>query len=243
MPDAVTPEPMNCIYSPPADIFPPPENFPEERVKIYIGSGHAAADPQQLERHHIRGVLNVAYDVDDQPVGYDYPYEPPPEELSEKPEIRHYRQQFAKVGLIDGYGNIANHMSIIAAVYMAEQLLTFPPRSRICPDIVIGYKRGNLLIHCWKGFSRSVTVSALYIWYKFGVQLGDPEIRSFLQLYNEIKAARGNSTAPVTTQPDAECVPDDTTGLTHVPPSCGLQQAALEITSKYRALFPGMELA
>lgn len=243
-----SPANMNAVYSPPAGLFPPPANFPDPQVTIFVGDGYSAAKAPQLEQFNILGVLNVAYDLDDQPLDDEYPQGLAPDPFRPAPvpvsaaaaPLQRYRQQFAKVGLIDGYGNLAQNMSILAAVYMADQLFTFPP-GKPCPALVNQYERGNLLIHCWSGRSRSVTVAALYIWYKFGVQLGDPKLTSFAQVYDQVKTARGDSTSPVS--PGAACVPKDPTGLTETPPTCGMQQAALEITSTYKALFPSITLA
>ncbi len=126
------------------------------------------------------------------------PYRPSPPPQS-RYNIQRYQQQFAKVGLIDGYGNIPNHMAVIAAVYMADQLMTFPYGGEaVCPPLRNVYTRGNLLIHCWSGGSRSVTVAALYIWYKFGVQLQDPSLKSFSEVYDTVKSLRGDLIQPIT---------------------------------------------
>ncbi len=248
---------MTSVYSVPSKLFPPPPNFPNKQVEIFVGDGFSAAIVDQLEQFNVEGILNVAYDLDDQPSDDEHsqglaldPNRPAPDTaqgLDGEIKLQRYKQQFAKVGLIDGYGNIANQMSIISAVYMAEQLFTFPPglfppNDSVCPKLVNDYSRGNLLIHCWSGRSRSVTVAALYIWYKFAVQLQDPHLSSFGDVYNRVKAARGDSLNPVEEQPGAQCVPSNSTRITETPPTCGMQAAAWNIVETYKTLFPVLTL-
>lgn len=242
------PQNMNLVYTAPPDKFPPPLGFKADAVKIYVGDGFSAVNVPQLNAYELWGVLNVAYDLDDQPQGDAYshplledPHRPAPSELGQVQELSRYQQQFAKVGLIDGYGNIPNEMSVLAAVYMAEQLFTFDPDAPdVCPPLVNRYQRGNLLIHCWSGKSRSVTVAALYIWYKFGVQLNDTSLTSFADVYNMVKTKRGDTTEPI--QAGHICTPVDTDGMTEPPPTCGMQTAALHIVDKYATLFPELTL-
>lgn len=244
---------MTSVYAPPSSIFPPPTGFPPDTaVEIFVGDGNSALLVDQLEKYYVWGVLNVAYDLDDQPAADEYnfkllpdPHRPPPAspQGSGLPPLERYKQQFAKVGLIDGYGNIPNQMAVIAAVYMADQLFTFPTDGSdvyVCPPLINQYQRGNLLIHCWSGRSRSVTVAALYIWYKFGIELKDPKLTSFSQVYDMVKTGRDDSTNPITGQPGAQCVPLDSTNLTETPPTCGMQEAALTIVKTYATLFPAI---
>lgn len=250
--DASTLPNMTSVYIPSAGIFPPPKAFPESKVQIFVGDGFAAEDVDKLTQSHIRGVLNVAYDLDDQPPGDEYkqelladPNRPSPNVPQEAKlaKLQRYKQQFAKVGLIDGYGNITNHMAVIAAVYMAEQLFNFPPGGdNVCPPLVNDYERGNLLIHCWSGRSRSVTVAALYIWYKFGVELKDPKLSSFSQVYDEVKRRRGDSLDPISDQSKMICNSSNSTGFTETPPTCGMQEAAFTIVDTYATLFPAITL-
>jgi hypothetical protein len=244
---------MEVVYSPPADLFPPPGGFPQTQVSIYVGNGYAAGDLTALDAAYVRGVLNVAYDLDDQPhlqptlpLNAD-PHRPPPQPRpGSGRELKRYPVQLAKVGLIDGTGNPAGIMALMAAVYTAEQLFCFPGEaSAACPPLVNLAPRGNLLIHCWSGGSRSVTVAALYIWYKFGVQLNDPAINvagrsdaeNFLAVYNHVKAVRGDATGTPTGP--VKCQTGDAPSwVTPPPPTYGMQQGAMELVSTYSALFP-----
>ena len=256
-------------------VHPPPQDVHDGYVRIYVGDGFAAQDVSQLDDYLVRGVLNVAYDLDDRPrtdlvtnvallppvpgtapaAGVPVetvamrPMRPDPDRPAPVPDpdsqpLAHYRQQFAKVGLIDGTANPAGMMGLLAAVYMAEQLFAFPDAGVPCPPLVNRFDRGNLLIHCWSGLSRSVTVAALYIWYRFGVQMNDPEIRkpgrsdqeSFAALYDGVKAARGNDTRPA----ESICCLEGAAPpwLTPAPPTFGMQAAARQLIDTYASLFP-----
>ncbi|MGA2739585.1 MAG: hypothetical protein ABSG65_19365 [Bryobacteraceae bacterium] len=215
---------LTSVYTAPANLFPPPPLFPAPNVQIYVGSWDAASEGALLDQYLIRGVLNVAYDVDDQPsepapipvTGVD-PNRPWQAAVAvhKAQSATHYPQQFAKVGIIDGAGN--NDTTLLAAVYMADQLFTFPPQTPY-PPLKNQYLRGNLLIHCYAGQSRSVTVAALYIYYKFAVYLKDPNLGGFQEVYLSVQQARGDYSPP--------------------PPTPGMQEAAAQITSQYQALFP-----
>ncbi len=241
------------VYSPPADLFPPPSGFPEARVRIFVGNGHAAQDLTALEAAYVWGVLNVAYDLDDHPQAAPSlrlnpdPHRPPPQPRpGSGREPKRHPVQLAKVGLIDGTGNPAGIMALMAAVYMAEQLFCFPTNlEAACPALVNPAPRGNLLIHCWSGGSRSVTVASLYIWYKFGVQSNDPAINvagnsdaaNFLAVYDRVKCLRGHDPTP-TTGPVTCQTGDVPSWLTPAPPTWGMQQGAMALVTAYSALFP-----
>jgi hypothetical protein len=239
------------IYSPPPDRFPPPDGFPEERVSIFVGDGFAAVDARLLDALNIRSVLNVAYNLDDDPrcgdiptqtiVGNDPQRTNPPPPPVPTPLLRSTDQQYAKVGIIDGTGNVTGPRLLMAAVYMADQLFSFLLSEPPCPSNTV-YQRGNLLIHCHSGHSRSVTVASLYIWYRFGVQAGDPTVKrpgrtdleNFHALYRRVQEARGDHPK----KPE-RCAPDPAPDwFTPSPPSWGMQAAAHELVARYAALFP-----
>lgn len=256
---------VTCVYTTPSSILQPSAGFPDPQVSIYVGGMQSPTQFIQLQECKCIGkILNVAYDVDDQPQNDPYNNTPIPNNPNSDPS--HYNQLFAKVGLIDGYGNIPNQMAVIAAVYMAEQLLTFPTGAireggeQVCPSLANPYppasvepdQQRNLLIHCHDGGSRSVTVAALYIWYKFGVQLKDPSLKSFSDVYNMVKNLRGKSTNPITDQNISnyqggpslplsdQGLPLNITNLTEPPPTFGMQKAAFAIVDTYATLFPAL---
>jgi hypothetical protein len=214
---------MNSVYTAPSALFPPPPNFPDANVQIYVGSWQSAVDESAITNNSIEGILNVAYDVDDQPgtssrrltvpdAGHPWQAAHTHPAATGQTASR-YAQQYAKVGLIDGAGNAVATM--LAAVYMADQLFSFPPESVTDP---LNYSRGNLLIHCYAGQSRSVTVAALYIYYKFGLYLGDSSVSNFQTTYSMVQAARNDNDPP--------------------PPTVGMQSMAETILASYTALFP-----
>lgn len=235
------PKNMTLVYTAPGD-----------GRKIFVGDSNAANDTNQLIACGVTGVLNVAYDCDDHP---DFPrvrlaedpYRPGPQasDPGQNPiSSFSFEVQFAKVGLIDGTGNPAGCMGFAAAVYMADQLWRFPSQQDTCPPLVNVYRTGgNLLIHCCSGGSRSVTVAALFIWYRWGATGLDPRLGGFQETYNGVKQARGDSLKPWETG-DGPCIPPRPFPwlargeYTKVPPQVGTQEAALQLTLTYSQLFP-----
>ncbi len=105
------PQHMTSVYTAPSNLFPPPPNFPNNQVEIFVGDGYSAAMVDQLEQFNVEGILNVAYDLDDQPSDDEHSQElaldpnrpspdPPPASYGDI-KLQRYKQQFAKVGLID----------------------------------------------------------------------------------------------------------------------------------------------
>lgn len=227
-------------------VYTVPAGYPDTGRQIFVGSGLAAQCGKQLKACDIYGVLNVAYDVDDQPVfGAGNPQlladpnRPGPEADTNENcgSISRYSHcvQYAKFGLIDGTKNPAGIMALAGAVYMAEQLWSFPSQNTPCPPLVNVYPTdGNLLIHCWSGGSRSVTVAALFAWYKWECQQEGANLASFLTLYNSIKQLRGDSLAPWSSGP---CTPS-ASGVTQSPPTVGMQDDAIALVSRFQKLFP-----
>lgn len=244
---------MTCVYTAPAHILAPLKRKDPE-FKIFVGDGHIALMPWEFEvpKNNIWAVLNVAYSIDDQlqrdadkylvdsqrdPHSSSPPPKPEPDQT-----LKHYNYQYAKVGLIDGPGNIPQQMGLIAALYAAEQMVMFPlvdnGDKHADQQAYKEYTQGNLLIHCHAGRSRSVTVAALYIWYKFGVQLHDPALTSFEGVYAMVKRLRCDSTNPPPSGTPG--LPAGQTHYTQSPPSYPLQEAAFAIVDRYATLFPEM---
>ncbi len=200
--------------------------------QIYVGDENSAILGDQLEKLGVAGVLNVAYDLDDKPT-FSEPQPPPKWRFSTQ-------VQYAKVGLIDGTHNPTGIMGLAAAVYMADQLWCFPKKDVPCPPLLNVYPTdGNLLIHCYSGKSRSVTVAALFIWYKWGATGMDPNLTSFQATYAMVKEARGDSTQPWTPA-YGPCDPPSKgrSDYTETPPTVGMQETALELSQTYSQLFP-----
>eukprot|EP00300_Choanocystis_sp_HF-7_P037120 c53122_g1_i1.p1 GENE.c53122_g1_i1~~c53122_g1_i1.p1 ORF type:complete len:296 (-),score=52.47 c53122_g1_i1:38-925(-) len=125
---------------------------------IYIGNQHAAADLPLLQSLNISAILNVAWDLD---IRYDQQYYV---DYNPDPSNAHLILQYTKVGLVDGEGNA--QATLAAAVFALDQLLS--PRTGLAPSDASKYPQPvrGVLLHCHSGTSRSVTVGALYLFYK-----------------------------------------------------------------------------
>jgi len=127
---------------------------------------------------------------------------------------KYYLNQLTKVGLVDGNENDIE--TLLAAVYEADQLLNFPsPEVQKADGMVNFYAQGNLVIHCHDGGSRSVTVAALYLYYKFFIQTET----TFQEVYKSIICLRWNRT------------------MNHHPTQ-GICENAYQVLNTYEALFP-----
>jgi hypothetical protein len=177
---------------------------------IYVGEGYNL-NRTHLENGSIAGVLNVAYDLND------------PKSLQGnsiiKNGIKCFPTQLDKVGLIDGPGNEIT--TLVAALYTADQLLEFPSlkEQQTIPKMVNFYQQGNLLIHCYDGGSRSVTVTALYIYYKFSPENNGVPL-TFEDIYSQLICYRWTAGAP------------------NGHPTEGICDAAYKVLDTYSELFP-----
>lgn len=128
-------------------------NIPRWGNNIYIGGSTGASDTQLLQKHNITIVINCAVNLDIDLV----------EELDERHtsslckfgsgSVRYY-----KIGLIDGEGNPES--MILAGYHLMRSSL-----SQQIPDKP-SYKvrqKGNILVSCRGGRSRSVTIVALFL--------------------------------------------------------------------------------
>lgn len=136
-------ERLSCVY----------EKHPAYGIDLYISGKEGASDLALLRRNGITTVVNCAVNLDfnfvqDSHLLADHqgnPYGPG--------EIRYY-----KIGLIDGGGNpdtqmLAAHYILRAAL---EQVLPEKPSYPL-------RERGNILINCRGGRSRSVIVVSLFL--------------------------------------------------------------------------------
>ena len=182
---------------------------------IYVGTYKLST--KLLHGNSISGVLNVAYDVNDakslQGIGKHYEVENDDKTVK---KYTKYPTQLSKVGLIDGPEN--NLMTLLAAMYMADQLLDFLPEDKQIEDGMVNiYPHGNLLIHCHDGGSRSVTVAALYIYYKFYT---NQSLYSFEDIYYQIICYRWSA------------------GAANGHPTEGICQTAIQLLDTYSEIFP-----
>ncbi len=127
------------------------ENLPVHGVDLYLGGRQGAANLDLLRRHGITTVLNTAVNLD-----FNYA-DPAPESaggIGYGPgPVRYY-----KLGIVDGPGNpqtmmLAGYYQLLGAL---DQILpdraSYPMR-----------ERGNVLINCRAGRSRSVALAALFL--------------------------------------------------------------------------------
>lgn len=125
----------------------------DDQVSLYIGGSDGARDLDLLREHSISTVVNCAVNLD-----FNYVLDPildaePGKVATGFGAIRSY-----KIGLIDGDGNPSRMM--LAGYYILDGALkqklperaTYPNR-----------ERGNILVHCRGGRSRSVALTALYL--------------------------------------------------------------------------------
>lgn len=125
------------------------DDLPPFGIKLFVGGAAAAADKSLLERNDIAIVVNCAVNLD-----IDYTAGVGASDVaSPQGPVRNY-----KLGLIDDAGN--PDTMLLAGYYLLDGALhqqlpdryTYPHR-----------RRGNVLLHCRGGRSRSVILAALYI--------------------------------------------------------------------------------
>lgn len=145
--------PKNVPYYPRPPISLIESDIPNWGVDIYIGGSTGAADVQLLREHNITTVLNCAVNLD-----IDYV------DLQDEQRTDIHRNfgwgpiRYYKIGLIDGPGNPE---SMVLAGYhlMRSSLIQDLPDK---PSYKVRQK-GNILVHCRGGRSRSVTIVALFL--------------------------------------------------------------------------------
>ncbi|MBL8807937.1 MAG: dual specificity protein phosphatase family protein [Rhodospirillales bacterium] len=154
------------------------EGLPPDGGKLYIGDIEGARDLAALKRLGITTVVNCAVNLD-----INYVKEPAHAETDTLcaagfGEIRYY-----KLGLVDGPGNpetlmLAGYFLLDGAIrQQLPERATYPRR-----------ERGNVLVHCRGGRSRSVALVALYLHLKMPERFATMEaaiahIRHHRELY------------------------------------------------------------
>lgn len=128
------------------------ENLPGYGVDLYVGGREGASDIPLLRANGISTVLNCA-------VNLDFNYVATPDEVSHDSVgygpalIRYY-----KLGIVDGPGNPDTMM--LAGFYQLRGALDqIMPEKPSYPR----RERGNLLVNCRAGRSRSVVLVALFL--------------------------------------------------------------------------------
>lgn len=120
---------------------------------LYIGDAEAARDPEILRAHDIKTIVNCAVNLD-----INYVETPAAGLAAGKMVVGHAVARTYKIGLIDGDGNpeamiLAGYLILDGAL---RQILPEKPSYPV-------RERGNVLVHCRGGRSRSVALVSLYL--------------------------------------------------------------------------------
>lgn len=134
-------------------ISPIYKNLPGYGVDLYVGGREGASNVALLKEHGISTVLNCAVNLDFNYVGEVAPDATMGVEFGAAP-IRYY-----KLGIVDGPGNpqtmmLAGYFQLKGALdQILPEKASYPMR-----------ERGNVLVNCRAGRSRSVVLVALYLY-------------------------------------------------------------------------------
>jgi hypothetical protein len=124
--------------------------LPRYGVDLYVGGQEAAGDPALLGTRNITTVVNCAVNLD---LNYAILASEVPGLVHGQGAIRYY-----KVGLVDGHGNPATMM--LAGFFLLrgalDQKLPEKPSYQ-------WQARGNVLVNCRAGRSRSVALAGLFL--------------------------------------------------------------------------------
>ncbi|WP_395541354.1 dual specificity protein phosphatase family protein [Neotabrizicola sp. sgz301269] len=129
------------------------ENLPGYGVDLYVGGREGASDVRLLRANGISTVLNCA-------VNLDFNYVATPDEVSHDSRVEYGPApiRYYKLGIVDGPGNPDTMM--LAGYYQLRGAL-----DQVLPEKA-SYpfrERGNLLVNCRAGRSRSVILAALFL--------------------------------------------------------------------------------
>jgi len=205
---------MTCIFQ------VPKANVPEGLTQqfIFVGASFLLSETAIIN-NQIASVLNVATEVND---AEDLQIPFSDSQVDKRAALpfdlakheKYYLNQLSKVGLTDTNKN--DMMTLVAAVLEAEQLLNTPSTAQQKANGASNfYAQGNLVIHSHEGGSRSVTVAALYLYYKFYTHTNI----SFLDIYKSIICLRWNKSI-------------------NNHPTQGICENAYEVLNTFEALFP-----
>lgn len=128
------------------------EHLPGWDVDLYVGDSRALVAPQILGDHGVTTVVNCAVNLD---VNLVTEFAQPEENTL---SFGHGRMRYYKIGLIDGTGNPPDQM--IGAYFILRAALDQVMPSRASYP---NRERGNVLVNCRGGRSRSVALVALFL--------------------------------------------------------------------------------
>jgi protein-tyrosine phosphatase len=125
--------------------------LPGYSADLYVGGMEAAGDRKLLAAHDITTVVNCA-------VNLDLNYAEPLPEYGDTVIFGRGAVRYYKIGLVDGHGNPATMM--LAGFYILRGAMSqeMPDRPSYHPQA-----RGNVLVNCRAGRSRSVALAALFL--------------------------------------------------------------------------------
>ncbi|WP_116655059.1 dual specificity protein phosphatase family protein [Pelagibacterium sediminicola] len=125
----------------------------KDRISLFIGGSDGARDLDLLRENGITTVINCAVNLD-----FNYVLDPVLDAEPGKVATGHGALRAYKIGLIDGDGNPGRMM--LAGYYILDGALNqrMPERPSYPHR-----ERGNVLVHCRGGRSRSVALVALYL--------------------------------------------------------------------------------
>lgn len=129
------------------------ENLPGYGVDLFVGGREGASDVPLLANNGISTVLNCA-------VNLDFNYVARPDEISHDSRVGYGAApiRYYKLGIVDGPGNPETMM--LAGFYQLrgalDQILPEKPSYPM-------RERGNVLVNCRAGRSRSVILAALFL--------------------------------------------------------------------------------
>lgn len=134
-------------------------NLPGLGVDLYVGGREGASDIGLLQSHGITTVLNCA-------VNLDFNYVAAPDRAADQTvDYGHALIRYYKLGIVDGPGN--PDTMLLAGYYQLSGAL-----DQVLPDKA-SYPlraRGNLLVNCRAGRSRSVILAALFLHLRLGAE-------------------------------------------------------------------------
>ena len=132
-------------------------NIPGWGIDIYIGGSTGVADAELLEKHNIKVVLNCAVNLDIDLVHSEEPNTPEHLLKHGSARVRYY-----KIGLIDGPGNPES--MVLAGYHLMRSALDQELPEKVSYKV---REKGNILVNCRGGRSRSVTIVALFLHLEF----------------------------------------------------------------------------
>lgn len=130
------------------------DRLPGWEVDLFVGDSRALGAPSLLARHGVTTVVNCAVNLDVDLVTRPAPEAEPGAEFA----IGQGGFRYYKFGLVDGPGNSPDQM--LGAYFILRGALDQRLPNR---PSYLNRERGNLLVNCRGGRSRSVALAALFL--------------------------------------------------------------------------------